>query len=362
MKKNIENQETILFYDEAAPCFEFSNFYQCTIKIDGVFWPSTEHFYQAQKFNNESSREKVRKAATSKDAFLLGNNLDESRVANWEDIRVGIMERAIYEKFSQYEHLRIMLLNTEQAVLIENSPCDDFWGIGSSKKGKNILGELLMNLRHKFKKLEEATSGAKSKWMCIEDQVEIPTEYGKMKFNVYMDNKGKEHLAIISGVIDVDDYVLIRIHSECITGDVFKSSKCDCGVQLDRAFKFIQKETEEGKGGIVLYMRDEGRGIGLGNKLRAYKFQQQGFDTIEANKIIRTPVDNRDYTLPAEILKSLGITKVKLITNNPLKIKDLENNGIAVKRMKINSTINQHNQDYIFVKNSKMGHNIIVDK
>ena len=355
------NSKEILFYDEEETYFEFSNFYQCPIKIDGVFWTTSEHFYQAQKFTDESSKEKVRKVKTAKEAFLLGKNLDENRVVNWEDKRVQIMERVIYEKFTQHDFLKEMLLETGFSTLKENSPHDDFWGIGNNGKGKNVLGRLLMELRLKFKNLEEAMSLAKTKWMCIEDHVEIPTEYGKMKFNVYMDHKGKEHLAIISGNIDTSDYVLVRIHSECITGDVFKSIKCDCGIQLDRAFKLIEEETNNKKGGIILYMRDEGRGIGLGNKLRAYKFQQQGFDTIDANKIIQTPVDARDYVLPAEILKSLGINKVKLITNNPLKIKDLECQGIKVKRMKINSSINPHNEEYLSVKNNMMGHKIEVD-
>ncbi|MBB6372631.1 GTP cyclohydrolase II [Chryseobacterium shigense] len=357
----MKDSNDILFYDEDGLFFEFSNFYPLPVKIDGAFWLTSEHFYQAQKFINDSSKEKIRLAKTAEEAYLLGNNLQESRVDNWENRRVQIMERAVYEKFSQHDFLKEKLLETGELLIKENSPTDSFWGIGSDGLGKNVLGRILMDIRNKFKNLEEAKQSVKPKWMCIEDSVEIPTEYGKMFFNVYMDHKGKEHLAIISGNIDVDEHVLVRIHSECITGDVFKSSKCDCGIQLDRAFKFIGEETQKGKGGIILYMRDEGRGIGLGNKLRAYKFQQQGFDTIDANKIIQTPVDDRNYVLPSQILKSLGINKVRLITNNPLKIKDLENEGIEVKRVKINSSVTPFNKDYLSVKNNIMGHNIGID-
>ncbi len=351
----------VYFYDEQETYFEFSNFHTTAIKVDEVYWPTSEHYYQAQKFVQASSQEKIREAKSPKDAFYLGRNLADERVENWEDIRVEIMERAIYEKFSQHEYLKKLLLETGEAIIKEKSPADSFWGIGEDGDGENVLGKLLMNLRAKFRRVEEAKQKARAKWMCIEDTVEVPTDYGKMNFNVYMDHKGKEHLAIVSGDIDTNDHVLVRIHSECITGDVFKSAKCDCGTQLDRALKSIAKETEEGKGGILLYMRDEGRGIGLGNKLRAYKFQQQGFDTIDANEIIKTPIDAREYILPAEILKSLGVTKVKLITNNPLKISGLENEGLEVKRVKINSLLNPHNEGYLSVKNQKMGHKIKVD-
>lgn len=364
MERVISNNQSlkeIFFFGVEDDYFEFSNFYPSPIKIDGLYWKTTEHYYQAQKFRNYESKEEIRNCKSPEIAYELGNNLVADRVYNWDKIKLSIMERALYEKFNQHDYLRELLMETENVTLIEDSKVDYFWGIGEEKTGQNNLGKILMRLRERFLVIEKAKAVVNTTWMCVEKDVELPTEYGVGKMNVYMDHLGKEHVAYIIGDINLKDFAVVRIHSECLTGDVFKSKKCDCGSQLDVALKVIQTAALEGKTGILLYMRDEGRGIGLGNKLKAYKFQQQGFNTIEANQVLNVPIDARSYNLPAEILKDLGISKVELITNNPLKIIGLEKMGLVVKRKEEKSTLCEHNKGYLSIKASLMGHSLNFD-
>jgi 3,4-dihydroxy 2-butanone 4-phosphate synthase/GTP cyclohydrolase II len=183
----------------------------------------------------------------------------------------------------------------------------------------------------------------------------IPTKYGgDMTAIVYenmMDNS--EHVALVKGDIDKDDKVLVRVHSECLTGDVFSSKRCDCGSQLHKAMTIIKKE---GKG-VLLYMRQEGRGIGLANKLKAYELQDQGLDTVEANLQLGFKPDLRDYGIGAQILVDLGIKKMRLITNNPKKIIGLEGYGLkVVDRVSIETTPHKKNIKYLQAKKKKMGH------
>jgi 3,4-dihydroxy 2-butanone 4-phosphate synthase/GTP cyclohydrolase II len=187
----------------------------------------------------------------------------------------------------------------------------------------------------------------------------IPTRYGgemtAIVFGNMMDKT--EHVALIKGEINPKDKVLVRVHSECLTGDVFSSKRCDCGSQLHKAMNMIKQEGT----GVVLYMRQEGRGIGLTNKIKAYELQDQGFDTVEANLKLGFKPDLRDYGIGAQILVNLGIKKMRLITNNPKKIIGLEGYGLkVVDRIPIETTPHKKNIKYLKAKKKKMGH--LLDK
>ena len=157
-------------------------------------------------------------------------------------------------------------------------------------------------------------------------ETRLPTEMGDFRCLIYRDANGKEHVAMVKGEIQGKNDVLCRIHSECLTSEVFGSTKCDCKSQLNLALQKIADKDE----GIVIYMRDEGRGIGLGNKIRAYGLQEQGADTVDANRMLGLPDDTRDYTFAAEILADLQVLSVCLMTNNPLKVNGLKNGGMKV--------------------------------
>ncbi len=183
----------------------------------------------------------------------------------------------------------------------------------------------------------------------------VPTRYGgEFKAIAYTnDIDFNEHLALVKGEISPDEPTLVRVHSECLTGDVFGSERCDCGEQLKGAMKMIEKE---GKG-ILLYMHQEGRGIGLVNKLKAYRLQDSGLDTVEANERLGFKADLRDYGIGAQILLDLGVRKMRIITNNPKKIVGLEGYGLeVVERVPIESTPHSKNLKYLMVKREKMGH------
>ncbi len=164
---------------------------------------------------------------------------------------------------------------------------------------------------------------------------------------------GKEHLALVKGEWAEDEPILVRVHSECLTGDVFSSCRCDCGEQLKSALEMIEKE---GKG-VFLYMRQEGRGIGLVNKIRAYNLQDHGRDTVQANLDLGFPADLRDYGIGAQILVDLGVRKMRMMTNNPKKIKGLEGYGLEiVDRVPIEMPVKDENRRYMQTKKDKMGH------
>lgn len=188
-----------------------------------------------------------------------------------------------------------------------------------------------------------------------EVEVDLPTEFGGFKAIAYTDRmEGKEHVALVKGEVCEEEPVLVRVHSECLTGDVFASNRCDCGPQLHAALSRIN---HEGKG-ILLYMRQEGRGIGLVNKLKAYKLQEEGYDTVEANHKLGFEADLRDYDTSAQILQTLGVRKVRLLTNNPRKMAGLSGcNGLEViERIPLQMPTHKENACYLKTKQEKLGH------
>jgi len=190
-------------------------------------------------------------------------------------------------------------------------------------------------------------------------RVDMPTKYGHFKLIAFNEkNTPNEHLALIKGEWKREEPVLVRVHSSCFTGDILGSLRCDCGEQLHAAMQMVEKE---GKG-VILYMNQEGRGIGLVNKLRAYKLQENGLDTVEANLHLGFPMDKRDYGIGAQILRSLGISNLRLMSNNPKKRAGLLGYGIEVtETVPIETAPNPHNEKYLQTKRDKLGHDILKD-
>jgi 3,4-dihydroxy 2-butanone 4-phosphate synthase/GTP cyclohydrolase II len=188
----------------------------------------------------------------------------------------------------------------------------------------------------------------------------MPTEHGNFQLHAFRDtNSGQEHLALVKGTWEKDEPVLVRVHSSCLTGDIFGSCRCDCGPQLHKAMDMIE---EAGKG-VIIYMNQEGRGIGLINKLKAYELQEQGYDTMEANVKLGFKPDERDYGIGAQIIRDLGVKKMRLLTNNPTKRTGLVGYGLEiVETVPLEIESNVHNELYMKTKRDKMGHTLKMNK
>jgi 3,4-dihydroxy 2-butanone 4-phosphate synthase / GTP cyclohydrolase II len=187
-------------------------------------------------------------------------------------------------------------------------------------------------------------------------RVDMPTRYGNFKLVAFQEkNSSNEHLALIKGEWEKDEPVMVRVHSSCFTGDILGSLRCDCGEQLHKAMQMVDKE---GKG-VIIYMNQEGRGIGLLNKLKAYRLQEGGMDTVEANLHLGFQMDQRDYGVGAQILRHLGITKLRLMSNNPKKRVGLVGYGLEiVDNIPIIAQANPHNERYLQTKRDKLGHEL----
>lgn len=182
----------------------------------------------------------------------------------------------------------------------------------------------------------------------------LPTQWGEFKIFTVPNSAAKDpHVVLVNDAFSEKNKIpLVRIHSECLTGDLFGSLRCDCGEQLHRSLKLIGEE-----GGVLIYLRQEGRGVGLINKLKAYKLQEDGLDTVEAQVKLHLPIDDRDYAVAAHILKRLGTVAIRLLTNNPLKVSDLTAHGIKVaERLPIATKANPYNKKYLKTKRLKLGH------
>lgn len=191
--------------------------------------------------------------------------------------------------------------------------------------------------------------------VTCQEVIDLPTDFGDFKCHLYhVSTDGSEHLALVRGEIDSEKPITVRVHSECLTGDVFGSRRCDCGGQLHNALKQISEE-----GGVLLYLRQEGRGIGLGAKIKAYKLQEEGLDTIEANEKLGFASDLRDYGMGAQMLYDLGIRKIRLLTNNPKKVIGLDGYGLEmVEQISIKILSNPHNEKYLETKRDRMNHRL----
>lgn len=193
------------------------------------------------------------------------------------------------------------------------------------------------------------------KFVKRDQTILMPTEFGNFDCHLYtVSLDDSHHLALTKGEIDPEKPTLVRVHSECLTGDVFHSQRCDCGPQLTAAMQRISEE-----GGVLLYLRQEGRGIGLPAKIHAYKLQEQGFDTIEANEKLGFASDLRDYGMGAQILHDLGVRRIKLLTNNPKKVVGLEGYGLEItEQLPLSLPANEHNEKYLETKRVRMGHTL----
>jgi 3,4-dihydroxy 2-butanone 4-phosphate synthase/GTP cyclohydrolase II len=192
------------------------------------------------------------------------------------------------------------------------------------------------------------------------EEVDMPTEHGHFRLIPFRQkSNGLEHIALIKGEWECDEPILVRVHSSCMTGDIFGSQRCDCGSQLHEAMKLIDKE---GKG-VIVYLNQEGRGIGLMNKMRAYKLQEEGMDTVDANLCLGFKADERDYGVGAEILRQIGVHNMRLITNNPVKRIGLESYGLTItENVSIEIEPNDYNSRYLHTKAERMGHTLHFEK
>ena len=288
-------------------------------------------------------------------------------------IRLMVDERSTPEDFARPGHI-FPILAKEGGVLrrsghteasLELAELAGFKPSGvlceiMAEDGTMLRGENLTSFaeKHSLKliSITELISFVRVKKTLIKkiETTKLPTTYGEFLLHLYQDKfENKQHIALTHGNIQNEQPTLVRVHSECVTGDIFSSIRCDCGSQLDYAMKKI---VEVGSG-IIIYLKQEGRGIGLKHKIQAYKLQDEGLDTVEANEKLGFPPDMRDYGTGAQILKDLGITKLNIMTNNPKKLIGLEGHGLEIaERIKIKMPTAPENEKYLSTKAKKLGH------
>ncbi|HUY49631.1 MAG TPA: GTP cyclohydrolase II RibA [Streptosporangiaceae bacterium] len=360
----MENDSTIqsgndapVLIDRFTGPWEFlSNYYPAAVRLDGAWYPAVENAYQAAKTRDPEVRERIA-AADPDEAKRLGRlSLDQP---GWEEMKVAVMRGLAEQKFRD-ERMRRLLLSTGTAELVEgNDWGDDFWGMCGGR-GQNFMGLILMAVRAWA--VRDAAgpvpviAGGGAAGVGLAARASIPTVYGPFTAWAYRGVlDGSEHLALTAGNVRGAESVLVRVHSECLTGEALGSLRCDCGPQLDAALAAVA-----GAGtGVVLYMRGhEGRGIGLLAKLRAYALQDAGFDTVDANSAMGLPQDARDYRAAARILADLGSGRSGCCRTTPPR-RALTALGIKVtEQLPLITPSNQHNIGYLMTKWDRMGHEL----
>ncbi|MCG7499540.1 GTP cyclohydrolase II [Vibrio sp. Of7-15] len=338
----------VFFYEPEDLHGYLSNFAPVEVNLEGQIWATSEHYYQAQKFHCPELQEKIRNAKTPDIAFQLSREYVSDVREDWEDIRSEVMKLIVSEKFKQNPQIADKLISTGNCIIKEHSHKDNFWGDGGDGSGRNELGKILMDVR------DELVRERSSNTVQFVEKAKLPTQWGTfMMHGFYEPDTGKEHLALVYGDLEPDTPILIRLHSECLTGDALFSARCDCGFQLSKALENI---VENGSG-VLLYLRQEGRGIGLLNKIKAYNLQDDGADTVEANEALGFEADMRKYDFCRGMLNFLDIKQVRLMTNNPRKVKALKDVGIeVVERVALKEGKNPHNVGYLNTKATKLGH------
>ncbi len=340
--------DEILFYEPEDTHGFLSNFALSPIKLDDTIWPSSEHYYQAQKFTDPKIQLEIQTAETPDEAFRLSRQYSDQIKDDWLDVRNTVMRFIVFEKFSQNPFFTHLLVSTGDRTIKEHSHKDAYWGDGGDGQGCNKLGKILMEVRQYFSKREPYNL------VRFIESARLPTKWGAFQMYGFIEEAtGKEHLALVYGELKPESPVLIRLHSECLTGDALFSARCDCGFQLSRAMSNIVNAGA----GVLFYLRQEGRGIGLINKIRAYNLQDDGADTVEANERLGFAADMRDYTFCRGMLSFLNIKSVKLMTNNPRKVAALTKAGIDIsERVPLQEGNNPYNEGYLRTKASKLGH------
>ncbi|WP_160310950.1 GTP cyclohydrolase II [Streptomyces sp. 150FB] len=353
--------------DRFAGPWEFlSNYSPAQVRLGNRPYPTVEHAYQAAKTTDEQVRARIAATPDPDEAKALGRR--HANRPDWEEAKVVVMRALVEEKFRAPD-LRERLLATGSAELVEGNDWGDrFWGVCDGH-GQNTMGLILMAIREQARRrqataqLDEESSAMASVGAgllgglnCV-SQACIPTIHGVFTARGYRNLlQGGEQLALTLGQVRGGERVLVRVHSECVTGEALGSLRCDCGPQLDAALAAVAAEGA----GVVLYLRGhEGRGIGLLAKLRAYALQDAGFDTVDANLALGLPADARDYRVAAQILADLGVRSVRLLSNNPDKTSALRELGVqVVEQVPLLVAPTVHSFEYLRTKRDRMGHEL----
>jgi len=346
-----------------GPWIFLNNYYLSPVTMDEHTYPSVEHAYQAAKTLDFDTRGLIREVADPDVAKRLGRA--SRHRPDWERVKLPLMRSLVEQKFRD-PALRWRLLATGDALLIEgNGHGDVFWG-RCKGRGENHLGHILMAVRAEARRRPGSAAIAIHPSVVADSETRVsveriaearmPTRHGEFRAVGYRDKvNGHEHLALIHGDVQGKEGVLVRIHSECLTGEAFGSLRCECGPQLDMAMEMISRSPE----GIVVYMRGhEGRGIGLLAKLQALQLQDSGLDTVDANLALGLPVDARDFRAGAHILKDLGVCTVRLLSNNPVKRECLQQQLVAAIQVPLLIPPHPENLAYLQAKKDRLDHDL----